>query len=301
MDRDKTVIAELWALGVMLETLNVTIEGSGSVVPDGGGFLSGSTIQLSAHGDDGWLFDHWEGDLTGWENPAPLIMSEPRNVTAVFFPSYTFTITIQGEGEVFPPEGGTVVSGAEIPLNATPAEGYAFSHWNINGEFASNEAYHPITITQNIDIEAVFVPGKTLTVTVHPGFEAGWPEMSPEAAGGEEIGASRHEFYPPGTEVEVTALHRDGYVFDYWEIDGVQYNTSPIHAVTLDDDKGLLAVFCGGKIVATQVNPEYAGRVEYNPDYPGGWDENGTRTETYKQGTEVTLTAVPELGYAFDY
>jgi List-Bact-rpt repeat protein len=68
------------------------------------------------------------------------------------------------------------------------------------------------------------------------------------------------------------------------------------------DDRTVTASFTSGKVLTTTVYPEAAaGTVEYDPDHPGGTDEDGVRTEAYLSNTSVTLTAVPELGYAFDH
>jgi len=44
----------------------------------------GETVRLTATGNTGYLFDHWEGALTGSTNPATWTMDEDKEVTAVF-------------------------------------------------------------------------------------------------------------------------------------------------------------------------------------------------------------------------
>ncbi|CAN5274055.1 hypothetical protein BH23BAC3_BH23BAC3_16530 [soil metagenome] len=41
-------------------------------------------IKLTAESENGWLFDRWEGDLSGSENPETIILDEEKNVTAIF-------------------------------------------------------------------------------------------------------------------------------------------------------------------------------------------------------------------------
>jgi len=65
------------------------ILGGGSIVlsPYQDKYMDGSSVQITAKPDDGWLFDHWEGDLTGNQNPANLIMDTDKSVNIIF--SYT--------------------------------------------------------------------------------------------------------------------------------------------------------------------------------------------------------------------
>jgi len=64
--------------------LSVFIEGQGSVSPDGGAFTIGETVELMAIPESGWYFDHWEGDISGSENPTTIIMDSNKVVTAYF-------------------------------------------------------------------------------------------------------------------------------------------------------------------------------------------------------------------------
>jgi hypothetical protein len=67
-------------------TLTVSTNGQGTVAlnPPGGAYLPGTTVQLTAQPAAGWLFDHWEGALSGSTNPATIAMNGDRTVTAVF-------------------------------------------------------------------------------------------------------------------------------------------------------------------------------------------------------------------------
>ncbi|MBN2561449.1 MAG: S41 family peptidase [Phycisphaerae bacterium] len=67
-------------------TLTVNITGSGTVDldPAGGTYAFGTSVEPAANADEGWQFDHWEGDLTGSTNPDTIVMDEDKTVTAVF-------------------------------------------------------------------------------------------------------------------------------------------------------------------------------------------------------------------------
>ena len=69
--------------------------------PDGG-YLINQPITVTANGntDAGYIFSHWEGDLTGNTNPASIIANDNKTITAVF----NATMTVISE----PVDTGTV-------------------------------------------------------------------------------------------------------------------------------------------------------------------------------------------------
>src|SRR5690606_7044199 len=109
----------------------------------------------------------------------------------------------------------------------------------------------------------------------------------------------RTETYRPGTEVTLTAAHRDGYYFDHWEQNGTTVGTEPTYTVTVDaDDVTLTAVFLPGYTLWMNVR-RGEGAFEVSPDYPGGTVEGTYRVETYPEDSIVVLNPVPAEGYAF--
>ena len=67
---------------VLLEPPGTTCTGAGGAVEES--YDRGSTVVLTATPGADAVFDHWEGDLSGADNPASLVMSLARHVTAVF-------------------------------------------------------------------------------------------------------------------------------------------------------------------------------------------------------------------------
>ncbi len=65
-------------------TTSVTPEGSGTVSPTGGDYVSDNTLQISAIASEDYTFDRWEGDLSGNSNPEFLYFNNNKSVTAVF-------------------------------------------------------------------------------------------------------------------------------------------------------------------------------------------------------------------------
>ena len=65
-------------------TLSVDVTGSGTVMPDKGSYLDGTNIRLIAHASEGWVFNEWEGDITGSNDTINFIISSNTSVNAVF-------------------------------------------------------------------------------------------------------------------------------------------------------------------------------------------------------------------------
>ena len=143
--------------------LTITTEGEGSVtekvVSTKTDYDSGTVVELTAIPSAHWIFDHWEGDLSGNENPVCLTMTSEKMVKAVFLPkNYDLTIKIQGEGAVKERIIETKTSyqeGTVVELTANPSEKWAFDHW----EGLADTQTSPVVITINeaIEILAVFV------------------------------------------------------------------------------------------------------------------------------------------------
>jgi hypothetical protein len=66
--------------------ITVTPEGTGTVEadPPGPWIEVGTSVELTATPIEGWELDHWEGDVTGDENPTTFDLFGPADVTGVF-------------------------------------------------------------------------------------------------------------------------------------------------------------------------------------------------------------------------
>ena len=137
----------------------------------------------------------------------------------------------------------------------------------------------------NVEVVGPNEPGPTtytLTTTASP------------AAGGTVSRNPNTMTHNAGARVTVTASPATGYKFVGWS--GASTSTNTSVTITMDRNQTLTANFeletgpTPTHTVTTSVAPAAAGSVTLNP----------SRT-SYAAGTQVTATAVPASGYAFDY
>ena len=186
----------------------------------------------------------------------------PNNTPSNITPRYTLTASA-GEGGSVSPTTGSFNSGTQVSVTATPNSGYQFTSWS-NGS-----TVNPLTVTlnSNTSITAnfeVLINSYTLTVV--------------STDGGSATGAGE---YNEGTEVTLTATASEGYRFTGWS-DG---STEESITITLSEDTALTANF---ELI-----------VIYNLILESVTGGSVTGAGEYNEGTEVTITAIPDDGYEF--
>jgi len=263
MDDDKSVTAVF----VRQYTLTVEVTGEGTVDPSSGPYDEDDEVTLTATAASGWVFDHWEGDLSGTTNPATIVIDTGKTVRAVFKELFSLTVMYVGQGTV-DPNGGTYADGTELSLSAAGAVGWRFDHWEDDLSGTDN----PETLTIDADklVTAVFVEQMTLTITV---VGQGSVETNPSGTQFDE-----------GAEVELTAVPDEGWQFSHWEGDltGI---TNP-ETLYMDADREVTAVFTE----RPQLTVIIEGQGTVAP--PSGfydWDET------------LEMTATPASGWVFDH
>jgi hypothetical protein len=67
-------------------SLTVSCQGMGNIIktPDQSMYHHGTLVKLTAIPNNGWVFDHWDGDLSGTINPISLTMNKDMIIQAVF-------------------------------------------------------------------------------------------------------------------------------------------------------------------------------------------------------------------------
>ena len=168
MDGDKSITA---VFKLLQYPLMITISGEGTVTEEiilakTTVYEHGSNIQLTATPEVGWVFDHWEGDLTGSDNPAVITMDGQKSVTAVLIQiPYNINLTISGNGTVTKnPDQATYFYNSTVHLTATPEMGWLFDHWE--GDLTGSDNPAIITMDDQESVTAVFESQPYITENV---------------------------------------------------------------------------------------------------------------------------------------
>ncbi|MEX0769105.1 MAG: FISUMP domain-containing protein [Balneolaceae bacterium] len=135
---------------------------AGSISPVQAEYDEGEVAEITATANDNWVFESWGGDLSGNSNPATILMSSDKNITALFKKQeYAMTINIEGEGsvmeEVVPAKTTDYPHGTILKLTANAERGSYFNRWE--GNITGSEPEVQITLTQDREVTAFFETG----------------------------------------------------------------------------------------------------------------------------------------------
>ena len=262
--------------------LNISIQGDGSVretVVERSEFV---VVSLAAEADSGWIFDRWEGDLTGSDNPETItIEDEEKSVTAVFVEDaageYDLSVSMEGEGSVSKdPNRSSYTDGEEVGLTAQPASGWSFSEWS--GALSGSNNPETIAMDEDKSVTAVFVEDVPEEFTL---------SIMVDGQGTVSKDPSRNS-YTDGEEVTLTAQPASGWSFSEWSGDLSGSNNS--ETIVMDQDKSVTAVF------VEDVPEKFT--LSIMVDGQGSVSKDPNRN-SYTDGEEVTLTAQPASGWSF--
>jgi hypothetical protein len=261
-------------------------EGSISIDPapgPDGKYSLNTEVTLYAQPNPGYSWQSWSGTNNYASNPTTITMNSDKHVSVNWGEAFSVTINSQPllgsslnfiGGTVYanpvPLSNGMYTKNTHVTFTAQPAPGYRFGWWG--GEISSTS--NPITITINSDknITVVFVKTYSLTITIDP------------VKGGTV--SSDNGTYDEGTRITLTATAAIGYRFDHWEGD-VSGNLTSV-SFSMDSDKHITAVFIKTYKLTVTITPEGGGTIS-------------SGNSTYDIGANVTLTAIPAYGYAFDH
>ena len=132
----------------------------GGVVEGAGTYESGTVVTLTATPNVGYTFCFWleNGQQVSTNATYSFLVTSDRNLEARF----TLPLAISVTPNIA--EGGTTTGagsfdyGSTCTLSATPNEGYLFLNWSKNGEVVSCNATYSFAVTEEAEIEAIFMP-----------------------------------------------------------------------------------------------------------------------------------------------
>lgn len=127
-----------------------------------------------------------------------------------------------------PAVSGTAAYGSDVTLTATPAEGFEFLNWTLNGEVVSTDPEFTAQAIGDMDVVANFTKKSYL---VEVASENGM--ISGTATG----------YYQHGDLLTLTAKPDADYVFTGWMVNGVAAGTNPTLTLTLDKALDIKANF----------------------------------------------------------
>ncbi len=261
-------------------TITSTSGGTTNPIPGNHTFPEDTLATVAATPFTDYVFDHWELDSEsiGSDNPTNVTMNIDHTLGAVFTRiTYTLTISVSGHGTTDPAVGSHgYASGSTASVSATPASGWSFDHWVLDGSPGGSTT--PIDVLMDADhtLRAVFTQiTYTLAITT--------------TAGGSTSPSPGAHLYSSGTNVPVTANPDTGYIFDHWELDSMNVGSDNPYTVTMNDDHALHAVFKPVVCYTLTITSTSGGTT--NP-LPGAY--------SYEEGTVVSVVANSGTGFEFD-
>jgi len=226
-------------------TTKISPSGGGSVrkSPDKVTYLAGERVDLTAIPASGYEFRRWMiGGYPTAENPTYIVMVASGAITAEFtkevvppvpvapptIPQYKLSISVtpSGGGTVSKsPDKAQYSEGEIVKLTATPASGYEFYRWVIDGEVSGSISIN-LAVMKTYVVRAEFtkmvvtvlptptpVPAAQYTLRVNPDpSTAGTVTMSPSKAK-----------YSEGELVKLTAYSRAPFRYVSWLAEGDEF------------------------------------------------------------------------------
>ena len=236
-------------------SLSIAIDpaGSGTVEksPAKTEYAFNDTVTLTPVANSGFTFDHWNGDLTGTETPAQLIMTGNKAVTAFFVETQEIVTKpskpagpksgILGQTLQFTAVGSSSNLGHELEYQFEWGDG-SLSEWGLNSQS------HVYSVTGIMPVKArarckthtnvlsdwsdtlnVTISGYSLTITVSPA-DKGLVAKNPNK-----------NRYGYGEKVALSAIGSSGYQFDHWE--GDLSGTVNPDTVVMNENRNIIAFF----------------------------------------------------------
>jgi hypothetical protein len=269
---------------------------------------NGTVVELTATPQGGSVFSGWSGEctITGSES-CFVFMFAGRSVTATFQKTFTlvYGVHVSGGGTVratplpgIPcraeqsPCTATYVDGTGVTLTATPDAGWQFSSWI--GECSGAGAVCTLSMTTDRAAVALFVQQRFALAVGGAGSGTGTVTSAPA---GIVCPGDCTESYAYGTSVTLTAVPANGSAFTGWSGTGISCLGTSSCTVTMTQPRTVTATF--NPIHTLTVTVAGRGGVESQgilcaPDFG-----LGDCSESYPEGTAVTLTASPDNGWLF--
>jgi peptide/nickel transport system substrate-binding protein len=144
-------------------TISVTPSVGGTTTPAPGTarYTKGTSIEVAAAPASGYAFKEWrlDGKPAGTSPTITVTVIKNSILEAVFVPMFGLTISVtpSGGGTTTPAPGTyTYVQGDKVTVTASPAFGYNFKEWRLDGKPAGTSPTITVTIDAPHTLEAAF-------------------------------------------------------------------------------------------------------------------------------------------------
>lgn len=268
--------------------INIVGNGTVSLSPTGGLYLTETEVTLTAIPMDGYQFDGWSGDVSGTDDTITLVMDTNKAVEATFseipagcdsYELISLPFSKNGSGTYCWEARGTIDY-----VNSWGCDEFTINGIDYCGQYSteilpSEDGIYYISYSSSVawsyvEINGTNVTGDEYTLTVS------------SSVGGSVVPNGGN--YPAGTEVTLTATPDDGYVFDSWG--GDASGESATIVLTMDSDKSVSATF----VEENDTNVYYS--LIVNVEGNGSVAPSGG---SYVKGSVVTLEAIADTGNEF--
>jgi hypothetical protein len=266
----------------------------GTTIPPPGVYTYGFAVNvtITAVPDSSYIFDYWmdgSGHFMGNSNPIMQTMYSNLTLQPVFenlsSAKRVLTINAVADGITNPSPGEyTYPYGANVTVTAIPDQGCIFDFWKgQNGNFMGGSNPIMLMMDYNMTLQPVFENASTAkrTLTIRAGSNG---TTNPPAG---------NYTYAYGENVTVTAISATGYIFTQW--------TDPFGNVMGFQNPDMLTMTWNFTIQPVFENASTAKRTLTINAATGGTTSPPPGTYTYAYGANVTVTAIPNPGYIFDF
>lgn len=276
---DRTLVANFTALPTYQLTL-ASIPAAGGTASGGGSFLSGSGVTVTANASPGYVFSRWtksNGSTASQSASYTFNLTSNTTLTADFVViGEQKTITLSSNPSAGGVTGGAGVyaSGDSATVTAVPGYGYEFARWTENGTTVSTSPSYTFTVTGNRTLVARFNEAFIITADWSPA-DGGMTEMDSLT-------------YKTSENAKASAIPALGWSFLNWTENGVVVSTDPDYQFNVTGNRTIRANFVSdsGTTIITEALPAEGGSVSGDG--------------TYQPGDPITVTALPNPGYAFN-
>jgi len=181
------------------------------------------------------VFTNWSGDASGdnYAQSNPITMNGPKTAVANWKTQYYLTVRTDPPAIITIPGEGWYDQSQSVQLIAPTVSGYTFQYWDVDG-VSQGTGVTTITVAMNAPH----------TATAHYTPQVTTYKLKIETTtGGTTDPAPGTYTYAAGTQVQVTAIPSNGYVFDHWELNGTNVGTTTTYTVTMNANYVLKAFF----------------------------------------------------------